>query len=69
MENKHIAGWKAQTEYVGEYTHNGGRWAMNFFAVDDADAQEKLQSIKNSLVILGVLDCEIPYTDEPPAGP
>ena len=58
--NEYIEGWKAQTEYVGEYTHHGHKWAMNFFAVDDADALEKLKSIKDSLVILGVLGGRVP---------
>ena len=61
MENKHIAGWKAQTEYACEFTHNGSKWATSFFAVDDADALAKLESIKQSLVILGKIDCVIPY--------
>ncbi len=53
---QHVEGWKAQTEYCAEYEHNGQKWAMNFFAIDDADALEKLESIKTSLVILGRLD-------------
>lgn len=60
----HIAGWKAQTEYCGEYLHHGRKWAVNFFAVDDADALAKLQSIKDSLVIVGRLKGVIDVTDE-----
>lgn len=60
MKNSHIEGWKTQTEFVGEYMHHGKKWGLNFFAVDNEDAVEKLKSIKSSLVILGVLDCVIP---------
>ena len=48
-------------EYCLEYTHNGTRWAMNFFAEDAEDAAQKVQSVRNSLVLLGKLEMRIPY--------
>ena len=65
MKNQHIEGWKAQTQYVCEYVHNGKRWGLDFFAVDREDAALKLESIKKSLVILGALDCVIHYDKKP----
>lgn len=62
MKNEHIEGWKAQTEYACEYLHHDQKWCLNFFAVDDEDAAEKVESIKQSLVIVGVIDSVIPYT-------
>lgn len=50
----------AHTEYCAEYTHDGARWALNFFAADDADAERKLQSIKQSLILGGRLAASIP---------
>ncbi|KRC36262.1 hypothetical protein [Acidovorax sp. Root219] len=61
--NAQIAGWNAQTEYAGEYTHAGSRWGINFFAVDDADAAQKLDSIKRSAVLLGPVAHKIAWTD------
>ena len=51
----------AANEYCLEYTHNGTRWAMNFFAEDAQDAAQKVQSVRNSLVLLGKLEMRIPY--------
>lgn len=51
--DQHIRGWNAQTLYALEYEHAGSRWAMNFYAVDDEDALAKLESLKQSLVLLG----------------
>lgn len=62
MKNQ-IAAWKAQTEYACEYTHHGQKWATSFFAINDADAALKLESIKKSLVIIGVIDTII-HVDE-----
>ena len=59
----HIAAWKAQTEYCGEFTHNGSKWCLNFFAVDDADAEAKVQSIRQSMVVLGRLEASIPWSE------
>lgn len=60
MENKHIAAWNAQTEYACEYMHNGSKWCTSFFAIDDQDAAMKLQSIKDSLEVVGVIHMVIP---------
>lgn len=54
--NEFIASCNAQTEYCGEFTHQGSKWCLNIFAVDDADAFVKAQSVRDSFVILGVLD-------------
>lgn len=54
-------GWKAQTEYLGEYFHRGSRWGFSFFAIDDEDARQKLESIRSSLALLGPLALRIPY--------
>lgn len=59
MVTDHVAGWKAQTEYCGEFTHQGNKWCLNIFAVDDADAMVKAQSVRDTFVILGCLDCVI----------
>jgi hypothetical protein len=55
----HIDGWKAQTEYAAEYSHRGCRWGLNFFAIDDADAQKRLESIQQSAELLGVVAARI----------
>ena len=62
MENKYIEGWKAQTEYAGEYTHNGQKWALNFYAVDDADAAVRAQEIRDTFAVLGAIHGVIPVT-------
>lgn len=49
----HITAWNAQTPYALQYMHNGRPWALTFFAVDDADAAEKLENLKKSIEILG----------------
>ncbi len=41
------------TEYGAEYSHRGTRWAMNFFAEDDDDAANKVESIRASLRLYG----------------
>ncbi|RUR68664.1 hypothetical protein EJP67_16500 [Variovorax guangxiensis] len=51
-----IEALRAQTEYCAEFRHAGSTWALNFFAVDDADAAAKVQSIKTNLVLLGRLE-------------
>ena len=57
-------GSKATTEYCLEYTHNGTRWAMNFFAEDAEDAAQKVQSVRNSLTLLGTFEMRIPWNPE-----
>ena len=57
----HIRGWNAQTLYALEYEHDGSKWALNFYAVDDADAAAKVESLKKSLVLLGRSDGFIPW--------
>lgn len=64
-EAAHVDGWKAQTEYLGEYFHRGSRWGFNFFAIDDEDAKQKLESIKSSLALLGPLALRIPFEAAP----
>jgi len=58
---QHISGWSAQTKYAAEYTHKGSAWVLHFYAIDDADAVSKLESIKESLVMLGRVDGVIPF--------
>lgn len=65
MLDAHLPGWNAQTEYAGEYTHNGTRWGLNFFAIDAADAAAKLESIKANLVLLGPLELRFAAGDTP----
>ena len=59
-KSAHIDGWKAQTEYAAEYTHQGRRWALNFFAVDDDDAKKKLESIRTSATLAGRIELRVP---------
>ncbi len=49
----HIENWKAQTPYAVEFRHNGARWALTIHAVDDADAEAKVRSLRESAVLLG----------------
>ena len=58
-------------EYCLEYAHDGRRWALNFFAEDDGDAEDKTQSLRASLVLLGRLDERIPAGGNvlPPSSP
>lgn len=57
----HIENWKAQKPYAVEFHHNGARWALTIHAVDDADAEAKVQSLRESAVLLGgpveVINC------------
>lgn len=46
---------EANTEYVLHYRHDGHIWAMNFFAVDDADAERKVASLRETLELKGRL--------------
>ena len=69
LEHHADVGWmrqgsKATTEYCLEYTHNGKRWALNFFAEDAEDAAQKVESVRNSLVLLGSLEARIPWNPE-----
>lgn len=50
---KHIAAWKAQTPYPVEFMHNGSKWCLTIYAIDDADAEAKVQSLRNSAVLIG----------------
>lgn len=56
---KQLSAWNAQTEYCAEYEHDGGRWALNFFAIDDEDAKKKIESIKQSLNFCGRLEMTV----------
>jgi len=46
---------EANTEYVLHYRHGGQVWTLNFFAVDDEDAERKIQSVRASLELKGRL--------------
>lgn len=50
---KNISVWKAQTPYPVEFMHNGGKWCLTIYAIDDADAEAKIQSLKESAVLAG----------------
>ena len=56
-----LLGESAQTEYCAEYAHGGSRWGLNFYAVDEADAASKLESIKQGLTLLGPLDGRVDW--------
>ena len=45
----------ASYEYVLQYRHGGHPWAVNIFAVDDADAAQKVESLKATLELKGRL--------------
>lgn len=64
-----ISAWNAQTEYCGEFLHNGVKWALNFYAVDEADAIARAQSIRDSFTLLGELVETIPWNPEQPPTP
>ena len=53
-------GSKATIEVCLEYTHQGKKWALNFFAESLEDAENKVQSIKDNLILLGPLEMSIP---------
>lgn len=67
--DQRIAAWKAQTEYCGEFLHNGVKWALNFYAVDEDDAIAKAQSIRDGFTLLGELKETIPLDPEQPPTP
>lgn len=46
--------------YAVEYEHAGGKWAFDLYALDEADAKQKVQDIKASLVYLGPITEVIP---------
>lgn len=56
---KNIEAWKAQTPYPVEYLHNGSRWALTIYAVDDEDAAAKIQSLRASAQLAGGATAEI----------
>lgn len=45
----------AQLQYVLHYRHGGQTWATNFFAADDADAEQKVASVRETLELKGRL--------------
>ena len=45
----------ANIEYVLHYSHDGHRWAVNFFACDDEDAERKTASLRLTLELKGRL--------------
>ena len=51
---------EANKEYCVEYEHDGGKWSFPLFAIDDADAARKIESIKRSLRLLGPLVLRLP---------
>ncbi|WP_131421501.1 hypothetical protein [Comamonas thiooxydans] len=50
---KNISAWKAQTPYPVEFTHNGSKWCLTIYAIDDEDAEAKVQSLRNSATLIG----------------
>lgn len=56
-----LLGESAQTEYCAEYRHNGSLWGLNFYAIDDVDASQKLESIKQGLILLGRLEGRVDW--------
>ena len=67
LEERPGFGWvrkgsKATVEYCLEYTLDGTRWAMNFFAEDDDDAQKKVDGVRSSLCLSGRLNERIEWT-------
>lgn len=40
-------------EYTFQYRHGGISWSLNYFAIDEADALRKLQSIKSNAEFIG----------------
>ncbi len=59
-KNKFIEGWKAQTQYACEYDYGGRKWALNIYAVDDADALVRMECIRKSFHVLGKIEGVIP---------
>ena len=57
-------GDKATRRFSLEYRHNGSMWGVNFYAEDWADAEAKLQSMKDTLVLCGELDTVIEWNPE-----
>ncbi len=55
-------GSKATIEYCLEYKVNGTTWSMNFFAENDDDAENKIESVRSSLRLLGRLDERIAWS-------
>ena len=49
------------SEYCGEYMHDGQRWALNIFADNEEDAEKRAEEIRSSFVVLGKLECRIPF--------
>ncbi len=50
---KRIQNWKAQTPFQVEFLHNGARWALTIYAVDEEDAKEKVESLRESASLIG----------------
>lgn len=46
---------EAKTEYVLHYRHGGQVWAFNPFAVDDEDAERKVERVRATLELKGRL--------------
>jgi regulator of PEP synthase PpsR (kinase-PPPase family) len=52
---------EADKSYALEYQHDGQVWALNFYAVDEDDAQAKLHSLRASVVLLGRTVFTVPF--------
>lgn len=50
---KNISVWKAQTPYPVEFAHNGSKWCLTIYAIDDEDAEAKVQSLRQSAILVG----------------
>ena len=51
-------------EYVGEYLHEGSKYGLNIFANNPDEVNAIIQSVRGTFVVLGELDCRIPFRDE-----
>jgi len=47
-------------EYTLTYQHAGKNWGLNIFATSDEDAYAKVKSLKDSLVLEGIVSQKIP---------
>ncbi len=61
---QHIESWKAQTPYPVEFLHNGTRWAITLYAIDDEDAEAKVRSMKESARLVGGAITQVIYCDD-----
>lgn len=46
--------------FLAEYAIEGGTFAINFFAYDFADAEQRVAEMRSSLVLAGQIYAEVP---------